>query len=129
MPKCVLAFSGSLESLLAIPWLKEHRDYDVITLSVNLGGEPDLQELGETALLAGAVAARIEDLRDNFYEDFIAPGLRSLAHYETYLLNSALARPLIARELVRVALEEGATAVSHGSSVKNNDQVRFMTAV
>jgi argininosuccinate synthase len=127
MPKCVLAFSGSLETLIAIPWLKEH-GYDVVTLSVNLGGEPELEELGERALIAGAGAARIEDLRDTFFSDFVGPQLRALGHYETYLLCTALARPLIARELVRVALEEGATHVAHCSSIQGNDQVRFQNA-
>ncbi|MCZ7648393.1 MAG: argininosuccinate synthase [Planctomycetota bacterium] len=129
MPKCVLAFSGSLDTLVMIPWLKEHRDLDVVTLSVNLGGETDLEELGEQALLAGAVSARIEDVRDAFFRDFISPSLRALAHYESYLLAAALARPLIARELVRVALEEGASCVAHGSTLKGNDQVRFESAI
>ena len=130
MPKCVLAFSGSLETLAAVPWLKEHRNLDVVTLSVNLGHEADLEELGERALMAGAVAARIEDLRDSFFKDFIAPSLRALAHYEThYLLSTALSRPLVARELVRVALEEGATCVAHGCSGSGNDQVRLEAGI
>jgi len=130
MPKCVLAFSGSLETLIAIPWLKEHRNLDVVSFSANMGEEADLEELGERALLAGAVAARIEDLRDTFFKDFIAPALRALAHYEThYLLSTALSRPLLARELVRVALEEGATHVAHGCSGRGNDQVRLEAAI
>ncbi|MCW8132079.1 MAG: argininosuccinate synthase [Planctomycetota bacterium] len=130
MPKCVLAFSGSLETLLAIPWLKEHRGLDVVSFSANMGEEADLEELGERALLAGAVAARIEDLRDAFFKDFISGALRALAHYEThYLLSTALSRPLLARELVRVALEEGATHVAHGCSGRGNDQVRLEAAI
>lgn len=129
MAKCILAFSGSLETLIAIPWLKEHHDFDVITLSVNLGGNTDLEVLGEQALVAGAVAARVEDMQDAYFKDFISPVLRSLAHYETYLLAAALARPLVARELVRVALEEGATHVAHCSSVRGNDQVRLHAAI
>lgn len=130
MPKCILAFSGSLETLVAIPWLKEHRNFDVVALAVNLGNEADLEELGERALLSGAAAARIEDLRDSFFKDFIAPALRALAHYEThYLLSTALSRPLIARELVRVALEEGATHVAHGCSGSGNDQVRIEAGI
>jgi argininosuccinate synthase len=129
MPKCVLAFNGSQESLLAIPWLKEHYDLDVVTLSVDVGGDADLEALGEQALMSGAVSARIEDLRDAFFNDFITPALRALAHYQTYLLGTALSRPLVARELVRVALEEGATHVAHGSSIRGNDQVRLETAI
>lgn len=129
MAKCVLAFTGSLDSLLAIPWIKEHYDMDVVALSVDLGSGDDLEELGERALLAGAAAARIEDLRDAFFKSFVAPSVKALAHYETYLLASALSRPLIARELVRVALEEAATHVAHGGSTKGNDQVRFDAAI
>jgi argininosuccinate synthase len=129
MAKCVLAFSGSLESLIAIPWLKERSDLDVVTISVDLGADLDLETLSEQALQAGAVSARVEDLRGPFYEEFVAPSLRALAHYQTYLLATALSRPLVARELVRVALEEGATHVAHLSSVHGNDQVRLEAAI
>ena len=130
MAKCVLAFSGGLDTLVAISWLKERRNLDVVALAVNLGQGEDLEELGETALRAGATSARVEDLRDSFFKDFITPSLRALAHYEQqYLLASALSRPLIARELVRVASEEGATHVAHGCSGKGNDQIRFETAI
>src|SRR6185436_9244284 len=98
MPKCVLAFSGGLDTLCAIAWLKERRNLDVIALSLNLGQGEDLEELGELALLAGADSARVEDLRNTYFRDFITPSLRALAHYEHYLLASALSRPLIARE-------------------------------
>ena len=130
MAKCVLAFSGGLDTLVAISWLKERRNLDVVALAVNLGQGEDLEELGEIALRAGAVSARVEDLRDCFFKDFISPSLRALAHYEKdYLLASAISRPLIARELVRVASEEGATHVAHGCSAKGNDQIRFETAI
>ena len=130
MPKCVLAFSGGLDTLVAIAWLKERRNVDVVALAVDLGQGEDLDELGEFALRAGAVSARIEDLRDVFYNDYIANALRALAHYEqNYLLGSALSRPLIARELVRVAQEEGATFVAHGCSGKGNDQIRFEAGI
>lgn len=130
MQKCVLAFSGGLDTLVAINWLKERRNFDVVALAVDLGQGEDLDELGETALLAGAVSARVEDLRDVFFRDFIANALRAMAHYEqNYLLSSALSRPLIARELVRVAQEEGATHVAHGCSGKGNDQIRFETGI
>lgn len=130
MAKCVLAFSGGLDTLVAISWLKERRNLDVIALAVNLGQGEDLDELGEIALKAGAVSARVEDLRESFYKDFITPSLRALAHYEQqYLLAAALSRPLIARELVRVAQEEGATSVAHGCSARGNDQIRFETAL
>ncbi|HEY3320841.1 MAG TPA: argininosuccinate synthase [Planctomycetota bacterium] len=130
MPKCVLAFSGGLDTLCAISWLKERRNLEVIALAVDLGQGQDLEELGEVALRAGAYSARVEDLRESFFRDFIAPTLRALAHYEKdYLLAAALSRPLIARELVRVASEEGATFVAHGCSARGNDQVRFETAI
>jgi len=130
MPKCVLAFSGGLDTLCAISWLKERRNLDVIALAVDLGQGEDLDELGEIALRAGAVNARVEDLRESFFKDFISPAFRALAHYEKdYLLAAALSRPLIARELVRVASEEGATHVAHGCSAKGNDQIRFETAI
>ncbi len=130
MPKCVLAFSGGLDTLVAIAWLKERRNFDVVALAVNLGQGEDLEELGETALRAGAISARVEDLRETFFKDYIANSLRALAHYEqNYLLSSALSRPLIARELVRVAQEEGATHVAHGCSGKGNDQVRFEAGI
>jgi argininosuccinate synthase len=130
MPKCVLAFSGGLDTLVAISWLKERRNFDVVALAVNLGQGEDLEELGETALRAGAVSARVEELRDSFFKDFIGPSLKALAHYEgQYLLAAALSRPLIARELVRVAGEEGATHVAHGCSAKGNDQIRFEAGI
>lgn len=130
MAKCVLAFSGGLDTLVAIAWLKERRNFDVVALAVNLGQGEDLEELGETALRAGAISARVEDLRETFFRDYIANALRALAHYEqNYLLASALSRPLIARELVRVAQEEGATHVAHGCSGKGNDQVRFEAGI
>jgi len=130
MPKCVLAFSGGLDTLVAISWLRERRNFDVVALAVDLGQGEDLEELGELALRAGAAAARVEDLRESFFRDFIGPTLRALAHYEKdYLLAAALSRPLIARELVRVAGEEGATHVAHGCSAKGNDQVRFEAAI
>ncbi len=130
MAKCVLAFSGGLDTLVAIAWLKERRNFDVVALAVNLGQGEDLEELGEIALRAGAISARVEDLRDIFFKDYVANALRALAHYEqNYLLASALSRPLIARELVRVAQEEGATHVAHGCSGKGNDQIRFEAGI
>ena len=131
MPKCVLAFSGGLDTLVAISWLKERRNFDVVALAVNIGQGDDLEELGEMALRAGAISARVEDLRDIFYRDYISKALRALAHYEQhYLLASALSRPLIARELVRVAHgKEGATHAAHGCSGKGNDQIRFEAGI
>ncbi|MGD0090309.1 MAG: argininosuccinate synthase [Planctomycetota bacterium] len=130
MPKCVLAFSGGLDTLVAISWLKERRNLDVVALAVDLGQGEDLEELGELALRAGAAQARVEDLRESFYKGFVAPCLRALAHYEKdYLLAAALSRPLIARELVRVAADEGASVVAHGCSAKGNDQIRFEAAI
>jgi argininosuccinate synthase len=130
MAKCVLAFSGGLDTLVAISWLKERRNMDVIALAINLGQGEDLDELGETALRAGAYSARVEDVRETFYKGFIVPSLKALGHYEQqYLLAAALSRPLIARELIRVAQEEGATCVAHGCSARGNDQIRFEAAI
>src|SRR5208283_4859447 len=129
MAKCVLAFSGGLDTLVAISWLKERHNLDVVAITVDLGQGEDMEELGEVALRAGAVSARVEDLRESFFKDFIGPSLRALAHYEQYLLAQALSRPLIARELVRVAAEESATHVAHGCSGRGNDQIRFEAAI
>ena len=125
-PKIVLAYSGGLDTSVAIPWLREHKDAEVVAVTIDLGQPVDLHRVREKALRSGAVAAHVADARREFAEEFIAPAIRANALYEgVYPLGTALARPLIARHLVRVAREEGARYVAHGCTGKGNDQVRF----
>ena len=124
--KIVLAYSGGLDTSIAIPWLAEHHQAEVVTLTVDLGGGKSLEGVRERALKTGAVKALVHDGREEFVAGFVWPALQAGAIYEgTYPLATALARPLIAQHLVRVALEEGASAVAHGCTGKGNDQVRF----
>ncbi len=127
---CVLAFSGGLDTSVAVRWLQEELGYDVVTLTADLGGEGrDADDVTARALRAGAVAAHVVDARRVFVEHFVFPTLSAGALYEgVYPLATALARPLIAKLLVEVAREEGAVAVAHGCTGKGNDQVRFDVA-
>ncbi len=128
--KIVLAYSGGLDTSVAARWLQEMRGFDVITLTVDLGGQLDLEAIRQRALAAGAIATRFEDQRRAFLERFCWRALRAGALYQDqYPLATALGRPLIAARLVEVAREEGATWVAHGSTGKGNDQVRFDVAV
>src|ERR1044072_6000507 len=128
--KVVLAYSGGLDTSVLIPWLKEEYGMDVVTLTANLGGEPDLEAIRQKALKTGASQAFVEDARDIFVRFFCWPALQAGAMYENvYPLATALARPLIAKLLVDVAHKVGATAVAHGCTGKGNDQVRFDVAV
>lgn len=130
MPRTILAYNGDLESSLALHWLVHERGYDVITLSINLGQEASLEALGERALDLGANSAQVIDRREMFLHDFALPVLQADAVYQqSCFLGSALARYLIAQEIVRVAQEEGCDTVAHGSSSKGNDQVRLETAI
>lgn len=130
MATVVLAYSGGLDTSVCIRWLQEHYDMDVVTLTIDLGHEPDLPAIREKALKTGARNAHVVDARDLFIDHFIWPGLKAGAVYENaYYLATALGRPLIARLLVDVAREEGAEAVAHGSTGKGNDQVRFDVSV
>lgn len=130
MDKVVLAYSGGLDTSVLIPWLREKYDFDVITLTANLGSEQDLDAIRAKALRTGASEAFVEDVRDVFVRFFCWPALQSGALYEgTYPLATALARPLIAKLLVDVAHRVGARAVAHGCTGKGNDQVRFDVAV
>ncbi|NLZ39342.1 MAG: argininosuccinate synthase [Firmicutes bacterium] len=126
MKKIVLAYSGGLDTSIIIKWLKETYHAEVIAMAADVGQGEELAPLEEKALQSGASKIYIEDLRDEFMSDFIFPLLKSGALYEQkYLLGSAIARPVIAKRLVEVALKEGAEAVAHGATGKGNDQVRF----
>lgn len=124
--KVVLAYSGGLDTSIILKWLQKAYDCEVVTLTADLGQEEELDGLEAKALKTGAVKAYIDDLREEFARDFIFPMFRAAAMYEgRYLLGTSIARPLIAKRLVEVALKEGAQAVAHGATGKGNDQVRF----
>jgi argininosuccinate synthase len=130
VPRTILAFNGDLESRLALYWLVHERGYDVITLSINLGQEVYLEPLGELALELGATAAQVVDRREQFLTEFALPVLQADAVYQaSCFLGSALGRYLIARELVRLAKDEGCDTVAHSAASKGNDQVRMETAI
>jgi argininosuccinate synthase len=128
--KAVLAYSGGLDTSVAIRWLKEKYNLDVIALNVNVGSERDFSAIRQKALSIGAVKALVIDARELFVNHFVFPALQADALYEgQYPLATALARPLMAKLLVDTALEEGASAVAHGCTGKGNDQVRFDVGV
>ncbi|MHB1500031.1 MAG: argininosuccinate synthase [Candidatus Dormibacteria bacterium] len=129
-PRCVLAFSGGLDTTVAVHWLTHQRGFVVVTLSGDLGETRSAEELQYRALRAGAVAAHVVDAKEVLLTDFVFPSLQAGAMYQgVYPLATALGRPLIARLLVEVARETGASAVAHGCTAKGNDQVRFDVAV
>jgi argininosuccinate synthase len=124
--KVVLAYSGGLDTSVILPWIKEHYDCEVIAYAAELGQGDELKAIHKKALQSGASACEVMDLREEFVHDFIWPMVKSGAIYENlYLLGTSIARPLIAKEQVRVAHEYGADAVAHGATGKGNDQVRF----
>ncbi len=124
--KVVLAYSGGLDTSIIIPWLKENYSYDVIAMVGDVGQEDDIEAVVEKAYKTGASKVVVEDLREEFLTGYVFPALKAGAIYEhKYLLGTSLARPVIAKHQVEVALREGATAVSHGCTGKGNDQVRF----
>lgn len=124
--KVVLAYSGGLDTSVIIPWLKEHYDCEVIAFAADIGQGEELEPLREKAIKTGASKIYIEDLREEFVDDFCIPMLQAGAIYERqYLLGTSIARPLIAKAQVEIARKEGADAVSHGATGKGNDQVRF----
>jgi len=126
--KLILAYSGGLDTSVAIKWLS--KDYDVIALCMDVGEGKDLSVIKEKALLVGAIESIVLDVKEEFAQDFVLPALQYGAHYENaYPLISALSRPLIAEKLVEVAHQYGATAVAHGCTGKGNDQVRFEVSV
>ena len=124
--KVGLAYSGGLDTSIIIPWLKENYGCEVIAVAANVGQADELDGLEEKALKTGASKLYIEDLQDEFVEDFIFPTLKAGAVYEgLYLLGTSFARPVIAKRLVEIAKAEGADAICHGCTGKGNDQVRF----
>ncbi len=128
--KVVLAYSGGLDTSVAIRWLKETYNLDVIAVTADVGNERDFSAIREKALNTGALKALIIDVKDTFVNDYVFPALRADAIYEgVYPLATALSRPLIAKLLVSVAKEEGASAVAHGCTGKGNDQVRIEVSV
>ncbi len=124
--KVVLAYSGGLDTTAIIPWLKENYDYDVICCCADCGQGEELDGLEERAKLSGASKLYIEDLTDEFCDEYIMPCVKAGAVYEhKYLLGTSMARPVIAKHLVDIARKEGAVAICHGATGKGNDQIRF----
>jgi len=124
--KVVLAYSGGLDTSIIIPWLKENYSYDVIAMVGDVGQGDDMDAVVKKAYATGASEVFVEDLREEFLTQYVFPALQAGAVYEhKYLLGTSLARPVIAKRQVEVALREGATAVAHGCTGKGNDQVRF----
>jgi argininosuccinate synthase len=127
--KVVLAYSGGLDTSIIIPWLKENYSYDVIAMVGDVGQGDDIEAVVAKAYATGASQVVVEDLREEFLTGYVFPALKAGAVYEhKYLLGTSLARPVIAKHQVEVALREGATAVAHGCTGKGNDQVRFELA-
>ena len=124
--KVILAYSGGLDTTAIIPWLQENYDYDVVCVCANVGQGNELDGLEERAKLSGATKLYIEDLTDEFVDDYVIPTVQANAVYEyKYLLGTSFARPVIAKRLVEIARKEGAVAICHGATGKGNDQVRF----
>ncbi len=124
--KVVLAYSGGLDTTAIIPWLKETFDYEVICCCINVGQGEELDGLEERAKMSGASKLYIEDIVDEFCEDYIVPCVQANAIYENkYLLGTSMARPGIAKKLVEIARKENAVAICHGATGKGNDQIRF----
>ena len=128
--KVVLAYSGGLDTTAIIPWLKENFDYEVICCCIDCGQGEELDGLQERAKLSGASKLYIEDIVDEFCDDFIVPCVQANAVYENkYLLGTSMARPVIAKRLVEIARKENAVAICHGATGKGNDQIRFELAI
>lgn len=124
--KVILAYSGGLDTTAIIPWLKEHFDYEVVCCCIDCGQGNELDGLEERAALSGASKLYIEDVIDDFSDNYIMPCVQAGAVYENkYLLGTSMARPTIAKCLVDIARKEGATAICHGATGKGNDQIRF----
>ncbi|MBQ7314457.1 MAG: argininosuccinate synthase [Clostridia bacterium] len=124
--KVVLAYSGGLDTSIIIPWLKEnYNNCEVIAVSGNVGQADELEGLEEKALKTGASKLYVEDLTEEFVNDYIIPTVKAGALYEDYMLGTSFARPVIAKRIVEIAKAEGADAICHGCTGKGNDQVRF----
>ena len=124
--KVILAYSGGLDTTAIIPWLKENFDYEVICCCINCGQGNELDGLEERAKLSGAQKLYIEDITDEFVNEYIMPCVQAGAVYENkYLLGTSMARAPIAKKLVEIARKEGASAICHGATGKGNDQIRF----
>ena len=128
--KIVLAYSGGLDTSIIIPWLKEnYNDPEIIAVAADVGQSDELDGLEEKALKTGASKLIIADLVDEMVDEVIVPAMKMDAKYETYLLGTAFARPVIGKKLAEIALAEGADAIAHGATGKGNDQVRFELAI
>ncbi|MDO4473130.1 MAG: argininosuccinate synthase [Eubacteriales bacterium] len=128
--KVVLAYSGGLDTTAIIPWLKEKFDYEVICCCVDCGQGKELDGLSERAKLSGASKLYIEDIVDDFCDNYIVPCVQAHAVYENkYLLGTSMARPAIAKKLVEIARKENAVAICHGATGKGNDQIRFELSI
>lgn len=126
--KLILAYSGGLDTSVAIAWLK--KDYNVVAVCMDVGEGKDLDFIHDKALTIGAVESHVLDVKDEFAEEYVLPALQAHAYYEQkYPLVSALSRPIIAKKLVEIAHKTGATAIAHGCTGKGNDQVRFEVAI
>ncbi len=124
--KVILAYSGGLDTTAIIPWLKENYGYDVVCCCIDCGQGEELDGLSERAKASGAAKLYIEDIVDDFADNYIVPCVQAGAIYENkYLLGTAMARPGIAKRLVEIARKEGAVAICHGATGKGNDQIRF----
>ena len=128
--KVILAYSGGLDTTAIVPWLKETFGYEVICCCVDVGQGNELDGLAERAKLSGAAKLYIEDITDDFCENYVVPCLQADATYENkYLLGTSMARPAIAKKLVDIARKEGAKAICHGATGKGNDQIRFELSI
>lgn len=124
--KVILAYSGGLDTTVIIPWLKENYDFEVVCVCIDVGQGNELDGLEERAKLSGATKLYVENVIDEFVEEYAIPCIKANAIYENkYLLGTSMARPVIAKRLVEIARIEGATAICHGATGKGNDQVRF----
>ena len=124
--KIVLAYSGGLDTSIIIPWLKEnYNNPEIIAVAGNVGQADELEGLEAKAIATGASKLIVADLVDEMVDEVIIPALKMDAKYETYLLGTAFARPVIGKKLAEIALAEGADAICHGATGKGNDQVRF----
>ena len=124
--KVILAYSGGLDTTAIIPWLKENYDYDVVCCCINCGQGEELDDLEERAKISGASKLYIENVIDEFCDEYVVPCVQAAAVYEKkYLLGTSMARPVIAKRLVEIARKENAVAICHGATGKGNDQIRF----